>query len=89
LCLIGSISHLLDDCWQEERERINGAETSHTDEHVDVDFPVFDGLQNVFVSEGVGEVPVVDGQAAFDFFALVFSEEFRSVVVVLALYVGL
>jgi hypothetical protein len=86
--LIRSISHILDDCWQEEGEGVNGAEASHADEHVDVDFPIFDSLQDVFVSECVGEVSVVDSQAALDFFALVFGEEFGSVEAVLALFVN-
>jgi hypothetical protein len=77
--LIGSVAHLLDYCWQEEGERVNGAKTSHADEHVDVDFPVFDCLQNVFEGESIGEVSVIDSQPAFDFFTLVFGKELGSV----------
>jgi hypothetical protein len=46
---------------------------------VDVDFPVFDCLQNVFEGESIGEVSVIDSQPAFDFFTLVFGKELGSV----------
>lgn len=55
---------------------------------MDVYFPVFDGLEDVFVGEGVGEVAVVGGEAAFDFLALVVFEEFRSVKSTSVLFLG-
>ena len=54
LGIIGRVTHVLDDRRKEKRERVNRAEASHANKHVNIDFPVLDGLPHVFNVEVVG-----------------------------------
>lgn len=79
LRVVGGVTHVLDDGGQEQGEGVDGAETGHADEAVDVDLPVLDGLPDVLHVEFVGEVAVVDAQTAFDLIALFGGEELCSI----------
>lgn len=52
-------SHALDNGREEEREAVNWAKPSHADEHEDINFPVANGLPNIFHIEIVGQMTVV------------------------------
>jgi hypothetical protein len=43
----------LDNSGQKQGERVDGTEACHTNQHEDVDFPVADGLPDVFDVEVV------------------------------------
>jgi hypothetical protein len=75
LRVVGCIAHVLDDGGKEQGERVNGAEAGHADEHEDVDFPVGEGLVDVFHVEVIGQMAAVGVQAALDFGAFGGGEE--------------
>ena len=75
---VGRVAHIFDNGREEEGEGVDGTEAGHADEHEDVDFPVGEGLADVFEVKVVGEVAVVGEEAALDFGALFFGEEARA-----------
>lgn len=79
LRVVGRVAHALDDGGQEEREGVDGREPGHEDEHENIDLPVRQGLPDVLDVEVLGEVAVVDGEAALDFVVLLVGEEAGSV----------
>lgn len=82
--LVGGVSHVLDDGGEEEGEGVDGAETSHADQHVDVDFPVLDGLPDIFHVEVVGETAVVGGKTTHDFNAFWLAEKLGSIIFIVS-----
>jgi hypothetical protein len=75
LRVVGGVAHVFNNRGQEEGEGVDGTEASHADEHEDVDFPVGEGLVDVFHVEVVGEMAAVGFKAALDFGAFGGREE--------------
>lgn len=73
--VVCGVAHVFDDRGEEECEGVNGAKAGHANEHVDIHFPVTEGLVNVFDVEVIGEVAMVRLKAALDFGAFLVGEE--------------
>jgi hypothetical protein len=74
-----AVAHVLDDGGEEERDGVEGSIDSDRDEHVHIDLPVLECLEEIFEIELVGEPGSVVFESALDFHPFGLCEKFGSI----------
>lgn len=68
-------------CREEQGEGVDGTEASHANQHVDIDFPVFESLVDIFHVEIVSQMASIFSQPTLHFGALLRCEKSRTMMI--------
>ena len=69
------MAHSSNDSWKEERKGVKWGVDADGDQHVDVNFPVFDGVEEILRVELICQASPIELQTTVDFILLLLSKK--------------